>query len=494
MRLARKFTAALFLGIFVVMGGYAYVQIRQEVVLFESDLQQSARRGKALVATLQALWRTEGAERVRTLVEEVAETLGDVDARWVRLDVPASDPEASKLSPQDVRAVAAGEVRRVVQRDDAGDMRRYTYVAMAVDDPIVLETSVSLRREMTFIRMSHRAILFATVLVAAVCGLIAMSLGVKLIGRPIRQVRDKARRMSAGDFSGRLVINQRDEIGELAEEMNALSDRLVEANRRLAEENEARITALEQMRHTDRLATVGQLASGIAHELGTPLSIMSARASLMSSGDMPGAEVAENARVVVEQGRRMAEIIRQLLDFSRRRGTQMGVADVHGIVAQTLNLLSSMAHGHGVTVDFADADAPLLARVDRNQIQQALTNVIVNGIQSMSNGGRLTVSVGSQHACPPAAHGGPEGEYLCVTVEDQGAGIAPDNIPRIFEPFFTTKEVGDGTGLGLSVSYGIVAEHGGWIQVESELGKGSCFRVFLPAATASGAQLAEMAS
>ena len=494
MRLARKFTAALFLGILVVMGGYAYLQIRQEVVLFESDLQQHARRGKVLVATLQAVWRTEGPERVRALVEEIAETLSDVDVRWVRLDAPADDPQAPKLSSEDVRAVAVGEVRRVVQRDDAGDMRRYTYVPMAVDDPVVLEASESLHRETTFIRMSHRAIFFATVAITVVCGLIAMGLGFRLIGRPIRLLRDKARRMSAGDFSGRLAVHQHDEIGELAEEMNALGDRLVEANRRLAEENEARIAALEQLRHTDRLATVGQLASGIAHELGTPLSIVSARASLMSSGNLPGSEVAENAGIIVEQGHRMTEIIRQLLDFSRRRGAQMGVADVQGIVARTLNLLSSVAHGHGMTLDLAGAPAPLLARVDQNQIQQALTNVIINGIQSMARGGRLAVGIGSQHTHPPAAHGGPEGEYLCITVEDQGAGIPPEHLPHIFEPFFTTKEVGDGTGLGLSVSFGIVAEHGGWIQVESEVGKGSRFRIFLPPATVSQAQLAEVAS
>src|SRR5262249_27178487 len=136
--------------------------------------------------------------------------------------------------------------------------------------------------------------------------------------------------------------------------------------------------------------TVGQLASGIAHELGTPLSIVSARAALMSSGDLPPADIAQNSRVIVEQSSRMATIIRQLLDFSRRRGARLGLADVRRVIEHTLDLLSSAAHARGVSLVFKPASGPMLARVDQNQLQQALANVVLNGVQAMSHGGRLT--------------------------------------------------------------------------------------------------------
>jgi signal transduction histidine kinase len=334
----------------------------------------------------------------------------------------------------------------------------------------------------------------ATLAIALVSGLIAILLGTRFVGRPLKQVRDKARRLGAGDFAGRLDLRQHDEIGELAEEMNVLGDRLADATRRLAEEHEAKIDALEQLRHTDRLATVGQLASGIAHELGTPLSVVSARAAMMASDAAAEGESKANARVIVEQAGRMTDIIRQLLDFARRRGAQMTVTDLRRIVERTLDLLSTVARTRHVTLALEAPAEPMLARIDQGQIQQALTNVILNGIQAMPRGGRLTISVGVQRARPPAERGGVESEYLCVTVADEGDGIPAESLPRIFEPFYTTKDVGEGTGLGLSVAYGIVTEHGGWIEVESTPGAGSRFRILLPPATVSSTQLHEVAS
>src|SRR5262249_27847688 len=157
-----------------------------------------------------------------------------------------------------------------------------------------------------------------------------------LVGRPLQRLRDKARRAGEGDFSGPLDLPQADEIGELAQEFNAMCARLAEANHRLEVATEARIAALEQLRHTDRLATVGQLAAGVAPELGTPLSVISARAQLMVSMDPPRATVVANANIIIEQSDRMTEIIQQLLDFSRRRVVKLGLANLEQIVTHTL--------------------------------------------------------------------------------------------------------------------------------------------------------------
>jgi signal transduction histidine kinase len=118
--------------------------------------------------------------------------------------------------------------------------------------------------------------------------------------------------------------------------------------------------------------------------------------------------------------------------------------------------------------------------MDEGQVQQALTNLVLNGIQAMPNGGHLRIALQRERACPDS---GIEGEYARLSVADEGTGIAAADLPRVFEPFFTTKDVGEGTGLGLSVSYGIVEEHGGWIAVESQPGKGSRFSILLPVAS-----------
>jgi signal transduction histidine kinase len=136
----------------------------------------------------------------------------------------------------------------------------------------------------------------------------------------------------------------------------------------------------------------------------------------------------------------------------------------------------------------------VLARVDQGQMLQALSNIVLNGIQAMRDGGHLWVRVGTRHARPPASLGGPEGDYPCVTIEDEGPGMPHEQLDRVFEPFFTTKSEGEGTGLGLPVAKGIVTEHGGWIEVESEVGRGTRFFVLLGPPVGARTQLMEAAS
>ncbi|HLY36876.1 MAG TPA: ATP-binding protein, partial [Candidatus Binatia bacterium] len=304
----------------------------------------------------------------------------------------------------------------------------------------------------------------------AVAAALALLLGVLFIGRPIARLAAKARRVGTGDLSGPLELAQRDELGELANEINLMCERL-------SDERGARESATEQLRHADRLTTVGKLASGLAHELGTPLNVVSARAELLVGG-VPAADAAANGRVILEQTDRMTRIIHQLLDFSRRRGPTMGLANLAQVVGRTLELIEPAAERARVRVE-STARGPLFARLDQSQIQQVLANVLMNGIQAMPGGGRLRVRTDVRRARPPSP-GAAEADYLCVTVEDEGCGIATDDLPHVFEPFFTTKAVGEGTGLGLAVAHGIVAEHGGWIEVESQVGKGTRFSIFLP--------------
>jgi signal transduction histidine kinase len=345
--------------------------------------------------------------------------------------------------------------------------------------PAAIEYSENLEQERTYLRTSHLGLALATVLIALICGLVALWLGVWLVGRPVAVLRDKARRIAAGDLSGRLALPQRDEIGELAAEIDAMSDRLRAGRGELARETEARIVAVEQLRHADRLATIGQLASGVAHELGTPLNVIAVRGKMIVAAGAWTEAVRQHARIVTEQAERMTGIIHQLLDLSRQRRPKLGRADLHRIVARTLELVSAAAARAGVNVLVEGRDTVALVEADQSQLEQALTNLVLNGIQAMPEGGRLTMRVERRRARPqPGAHGR-EGDYVVLTVADEGVGTAPEDLPRIFEPSFTTKVRGEGTGLGLPIVSGIVAEHGGRIEVESEVGRGTRFRVFL---------------
>jgi len=480
MKLAAKLSIALVLGIVAVMAIYAWVQISNEVMLSEGDAHRARRNGLAWLGVIESVWAREGETRARELIELSTRRIGAREGALRIVSLAPNSPERPPLSDDEVRTLERGEiVRRTIREADGQDWLHAWAAVRTAAHPTGLAVVEPLGHEQTFVRMSHLAIIGATIAVIAICALLASGLQLRMVGRPLVLLRDKARRAGAGDFAQPLLLPQNDEMGELATEINAMCDRIADANRRVADETAARLAALEQLRHTERLATVGELGAGVAHELGTPLNIITARAELLVAGTATAADATANGRTILEQADRMTGIVQQLLDFSRRRGPNLGLANVEQLVARTLDLVSPAAERARVRLERV-ATGPVFARLDQSQIQQVLANVFMNGIQAMPGGGRLRIAAGARRAHPPGEASGAEAEYLCVTVEDEGRGIAREDLARVFEPFFTTKPIGEGTGLGLAVAHGIVAEHGGWIEVESEVGKGSRFRVFLP--------------
>jgi two-component system, NtrC family, sensor kinase len=482
MKLARKLTLALVFGVFLVLALSAYVQIRREAKTFENDVQRDHHAmGRALAAAITGVWRTEGPARALRLVEDANERERQVDLRWVWLDEQADDAHRPQLAPELLVPVSRGQsVVHRLPREDADVLVTCVPVPVTGDRVGALELSESLAGAR---RTTHSMILNTAVTTAAltlVCGLLATSLGVGLVGRPMRTLIDQARRIGAGDLSRRLSLRQEDEIGELGREMDAMCDRLAAANGKLESEAAARLAALQQLRHAERLATVGKLASGIAHELGAPLQIVAGRARMLVDRDVTGDEVPANGQIILEQSQRMTQIIRQLLDFARRRSAEKQETPLRSVIHSTFMMLRPLAEKQGVAM-VQEGDTPeLIVHADADQLQQALTNVVVNAIQAMPSGGTLTVGVREERASPPADQGGAEGPYVALSVRDEGQGMPADVLEHIFEPFFTTKPVGEGTGLGLSVAYGIIKEHGGWIHVDSRVGSGSRFTMVLP--------------
>ena len=227
------------------------------------------------------------------------------------------------------------------------------------------------------------------------------------------------------------------------------------------------LAAQHQLEHVTRLATLGTLASGIAHELGTPLNVVLARAKMIARGEVDGDAVKDNARLIVEQAERMTRIISELLDFARDRRPHQASLDLDAAITQACVLLQPIAEDARVSIDHVPVPH-LQIQCDGSQLQQALTNLMLNGIQAMPRGGTLSVGVEEAE------------KEIRIVVEDRGTGIPKEERERIFKAFYTTKEPGKGTGLGLAVSDRIVKDHGGKILVESEVGRGSRFIIVLP--------------
>jgi two-component system, NtrC family, sensor kinase len=181
-----------------------------------------------------------------------------------------------------------------------------------------------------------------------------------------------------------------------------------------------------------------------------------------------------SAVIIVQQIERMSVIIRGLLDFSRRGARTKQSLDLRDLCSATAALLSPLAKTADVEITLAGE--ALRVSVNAGEIQQVLSNLITNAVHAMPSGGLIAIAIGKT----VELHDAKEQNYACITVRDGGTGIPPDVLPQIFDPFYTTKDVGQGTGLGLSVAYGIVRDHGGFIRVQSEIRKGATFRVLLP--------------
>lgn len=266
----------------------------------------------------------------------------------------------------------------------------------------------------------------------------------------------------------------------------ALSNaRLLESLRTELAEREktetARIHAIGQMRHADRLATVGKLAAGVAHEIGTPLSVVIGHAQMIAGGEVQGERVLKSARTIDEQANRVAKIVRQLLDFSRRKGSEGRAVDVLEIAKSVVELLRPQANKRGLKL--VVSGDPCSAWIDQESLVQVLTNLVVNAIAASSEGASVNVRIATVHASPPSDRTGRTAptDFVRLDVEDFGTGIPDEVLPHVFEPFFTTKAQSSGTGLGLSVVHGIVQDHRGWIDVKTVPGSGTTFSVFFPA-------------
>jgi len=240
----------------------------------------------------------------------------------------------------------------------------------------------------------------------------------------------------------------------------------------------------EQLRQSQKMEAIGQLAGGVAHDFNNILTVIRGHASLLLVDKALSNNAARSAQQIAQASERAAGLTRQLLTFSRRQVMQPRRLDLNEVVSNMTMMLGRIL-GEDIVLQLNYLHQPAYIKADGSMIEQVLLNLVVNARDAMPKGGQLAIRITTSKADPNyrTYHSDSRAEdFICLTVSDTGSGIDPETLRRIFEPFFTTKEVGKGTGLGLATVYGIVNQHQGWIEVDSEIGRGSTFRVFLPMA------------
>ena len=283
------------------------------------------------------------------------------------------------------------------------------------------------------------------------------------IVKPINALVRASHKIAQGDFSARVGKPSANEIGELEIMFNLMASSLESRDREIARLNEQR------MMRSERLASIGRLAAGIAHEINNPLtSVLTFSCLLLKKGD---AAMKERLEIIVKETTRCREIVKGLLGFARQDEPRKMRCDLNAVIENAFSLAGNqlkVRESH-VTVKKELGEIPGLY-LDPNQMTEVFVNLIINAIDALPAGGELSVATGVSQ----------DGKSVDIRVADTGQGIAKEDLEKIFEPFFTTKEPGKGTGLGLAVAYGIINRHNGSIDVESEVGKGTTFLIKLP--------------
>jgi signal transduction histidine kinase len=304
----------------------------------------------------------------------------------------------------------------------------------------------------------------------------------QLIARPILRLRDMSQAVAGGDLNQKIGLRQADEIGELAGSFDTMTMRLrerteeaarlyaetIQRNKELAETN-ARLQAMQlQLVQSEKLAAIGQLTAGIVHDVKNPLAVIKGLAEVLQDDATITDETRHELQVIRESAEKANRIVSDLLKFARQSQPEMQPHDLRETVEASLRLTTYLIREARIKLVQAIPEQATLVTYDPQQIEQVLINMIHNAIQAMPNRGTLQVSLAQVNGTAE------------IAIQDTGTGISPENLKRIFDPFFTTKPEGVGTGLGLSVSYGIIANHHGKIDVESEVGKGTKFTIYLP--------------
>ncbi|MFO7831851.1 MAG: ATP-binding protein [Desulfuromonadaceae bacterium] len=342
----------------------------------------------------------------------------------------------------------------------------------------ILDVQISLKKRMQQVDAFRN---FFIVLVCVLLVLLFMALLVltkRFIIVPVRRIIAHQRRIAEGDLSGHIEVKSHDELGLLASGANEMTDSLRQSHEEvrawantLEDKVKERTRRIEEMQgnlaRSERLASLGKLVAGIAHEINNPLTGILTYSSMAEERDDIDPQLRKDLQTITHETQRCAEIVRGLLDFGRESIPTKRFTSVDGLIDKTLALVEHQTIFQDIQINRNYAEGLPDIEVDPNQVEQVFMNMFLNAAHAIPEGGEIGIDTWQ------------DSDKIMIAISDSGSGISPENMAKIFDPFFSTKDQ-QGTGLGLSVSYGIIKNHGGTIGVESTEGVGTRFLISLP--------------
>jgi len=479
------------LPLLVVSGVYGMVRVQQET---RARVEDERERTAATARTIQLAVESSLAVRGRPHTELV-DLLDDLTLGQTAIDrIRVFDRTGQVLASSNARTAVLPPSNETVARvieQGTGDFAEshvrdkgwWVYTLPVRYSPRAGRDRSAVARmalEIAFIApnsqmMARQAIRDVLLRVGALTGVLALLIAVVLQRQVLRPVADLARSIRAlgeGRRGPPLLVKRQDELGDLAAAFNRMTERLEEARQAMVMEAEYALDLEQQLRRSETLAVAGKLASGIAHEVGTPLNIISGRAEMVLRSLPPEHPGRQDLERIIHQIDRLSNIVRSLLDTVRLGKLEVQRVSVETLIGQLLLLLEHVVRKRGISMTTSiPKDLPDVAG-DSSRLQQVFINLVMNAVEATPPDG--TISVRAEQCANDGRAG------VSIQVADTGTGIPPDALSQIFEPFYTTKPLGEGTGLGLAISRDIIRDHGGLIVAQSLSGHGSTFSVWLP--------------
>lgn len=342
----------------------------------------------------------------------------------------------------------------------------------------ILDVQISLKKRMQQVDAFKNFFIVLVCVLLILLFIALMVLTKHFIIAPVQRIIKHQRRIASGDLGGYIQVRTKDELGLLATGANEMTDSLRQSQQEvqawantLEDKVQERTKKIREMQgnlaRSERLASLGKLVAGIAHEINNPLTGILTYSSMAEEREDIDPQLRQDLQTITHETQRCAEIVRGLLDFGRESIPSKKFTSIDNLIDRTLALVEHQAIFQDIHINRNYAEGMPEIEVDPNQLEQVFMNMFLNAAHAMPEGGELNIDTWQ------------DGDKLMIAVSDTGSGISPDNMAKIFDPFFSTKDQ-QGTGLGLSVSYGIIKNHGGTIEVESTEGVGTRFLIRLP--------------
>ena len=349
----------------------------------------------------------------------------------------------------------------------------------------VLDVVVSLEQLDLIIQNSTREVIFTAILIVVVISFFSGLFITILVNKPIKKIREGIEEVGNGNLDFKIEVNSKNELGQVARRFNEMSTKLAEAyeeikkwtetlNDKVNEKTEELKNIYNQVNQIEKLASLGKLSATVAHELNNPLEGILTYSKLItkklqaSQKDSEHSKIIEYLELISHESARCGKIVKDLLIFSHGERDEFAKENLINIIDNSVTVINHHLEMHGITLAKEYHELPDGLYCNAHKIQQALMSLLINSIEAMPNGGKITIKVT------------PEKKNVLVRIIDEGTGISDKDLPHIFEPFYSTKEASNGTGLGLAVAYGVIANHKGHIEVENTSFQGTTFKIVLP--------------